>query len=253
MNDALAELKKENEDLRKALDDSRLSLQSFVYAVSHDLSAPLRALTSFSEIVKKRYGTALDDRGRSYLDFIQDGGQRAQEMMAGLLRFSRVYSQGGPPEECSLEKIVQKTLDKYADKLDACGTHLSVNPLPVILGDPLQLEQLIGILIDNALTYKHPRLPLELQITATQTDTHWQISVEDNGIGVPVECRERIFQIFKRLHTDEEFPGLGVGLAVAARITERHGGDMLVQSSPSGGSIFSFTLSKDGPNAPFLK
>ncbi len=240
----------ENERLRVELADARNALQDFVYIVSHDLGAPLRALSGFSEILQKKYGSQFDDKGKTYLQLLHEGGVKAQEMMQGLLLYSRVFSQGSKPQIISLEIPLQHVIDEVRKKIDEQTLRLTVGPLPTCCCDLAQIEQLFSILIENALLYRMPHKPVDVRLAAQDHDTHWLVSVSDNGLGIPCESAKRVFQIFKRLHTAEAYPGHGVGLAVAARIVERHRGEISVQPNPKGGSVFIFTLHKQGPVDP---
>jgi|GEM_PF-2263466 len=247
MTTDIEDVLRENEVLQDRLELSRQALQEFAYAVSHDLGSPLRAVTSFSEIMMKKYYADMDERGRTYMNFINGGGQKAQAMLAGLLSYARVYTQGEAPQHVSLRDLVANAMRAHEERMSHCQAHLTLGELPTLFCDAKQIEQLITIMIDNAMTYRYPQIPLEISISATASESHWVLAVADNGIGIPQENRQRIFQVFKRLHTDNEYPGIGMGLPIAARIIERHGGQINVTSGERGGSVFIWTLDKNGP------
>ena len=217
-------------------------LQAFVYTISHDLGAPLRAVVSFSDMLAEKYAGKLDERGLRYLEFVLEGGHKAQAMLAGLLEYSRVATQAAPfaPVECG--RVVGRCLHALADQIKESEAKVEVGPMPYVMGDGAQIFQVFAALLTNALTYHRPDAPPHIRLLAWTEGDHWKIAVRDNGIGVDPRFVGRIFEMFKRLHTDEEYPGAGMGLTLARRIVERHGGAIGCQPAEGGGTEFWFTL-----------
>lgn len=247
MCDRCARLAQDNEALHKSLAKAHANMQSFAYTVSHDLSSPLRALYGFADILSKKYSTMLDDKGLSYLSLLHDGGIKAQAMIQGLLDYSRIYSQGQTAEITPLSNAITAALETIGARGKTHSLTPFIGDLPACFCDRKQIEQLFEILLHNAVTYRSLTVPIKVSIEAKDTESHWIVSVTDNGIGIPPESATCVFQIFKRLHPDDVYPGLGVGLAIASRIVERHGGTISTHPAGSGGSVFVFSLSKAGP------
>jgi light-regulated signal transduction histidine kinase (bacteriophytochrome) len=158
-----------------------------------------------------------------------------------LLKYSRVGTTGGDFEPASAAAALERALSNLRSAIDESGAVVTSDSLPQVVADPTQMSQLLQNLVGNAIKFRR-REPPRIHVAAVRGDGEWTFSVRDNGIGVPVEHRERIFQVFQRLHTRAEYPGTGIGLAVAKRIVERHGGRIWVESEPGEGSTFSFTL-----------
>jgi light-regulated signal transduction histidine kinase (bacteriophytochrome) len=217
-------------------------LQHLVYAISHDMGAPLRAVVSFAQIMKEKYAHTLDDEGQSYLAFIVEGGEKAQAMLAGLLQYSRVETQAKPFASVDMAPLAAQALTTLRSTIEATKATIEVGTLPSVMGDAAQLLQLFTALLDNALKFHTSGSAPRIGFTAEQEEGLWKFRMEDNGIGIAPEHRARIFELFKRLHSNEEYPGVGVGLTLARKIIRHHGGDMGVEASPSGGCCFYFTL-----------
>ncbi|QLK26968.1 ATP-binding protein [Natrinema zhouii] len=225
-------------------------LEQFAYAASHDLQEPLRMITSYLTLVEDRYGDDLDQDGEEFIDYAVDGAERMREMIDGLLEYSRVETQGDPFEPVELEDVfaaVRKDLEVRIAESDAT---VEIGPLPRVEGDSNQLRQLFQNLLSNALEYSGDEPP-RVDITSERNGSNWTIAIEDEGIGIDPADADRIFEVFQRLHGREEYEGTGIGLALCKRIVERHGGEIRVDSEPSEGATFSFTLPaakpRDGP------
>lgn len=230
LEDALGELTRSNQDL-----------EQFAYIASHDLKEPLRMVSSYLRLIEKRYGAVLDESGREFIQFAVDGATRMTKMIGDLLTFSRVGTRGNPFEQFDLKVPVNQAIQNLAVQIHKAEAIISQDSLPEVLADETQLVQVFQNLISNALKY-HGEQPVKIHIGAKQIRQKWHFSVSDNGIGIKPENHERIFGIFQRLHTDEEFEGAGIGLSITKRIIERHGGEIWVDSEPGEGSIFYFTL-----------
>jgi PAS domain S-box-containing protein len=226
------------EDLRRSNED----LERFAYVSSHDLQEPLRSIVSFSQLLERRYRGRLDANADEYIGFIVEGGNRMQALIQDLLAYSRVNTKRQELRPTDTEKVLaamERNLDVQLREAGAVITH---DPVPVVMSDPLQLEQVFANLVSNAIKFRKPDEPLRIHVGARGMDGSWEFSVSDNGIGMETEYLERIFVIFQRLHTRDTYPGTGIGLAIAKRIVERHGGKIRVESTPGEGSTFFFTL-----------
>ncbi|MBN1484285.1 MAG: GAF domain-containing protein [Chloroflexia bacterium] len=224
---------------------SNAELEQFAYVVSHDLQEPLRMVSSFAQLLERRYRGQLDDQADEFIHYISDGANRMQQMIRALLTYSRVNTRGQDLVSSDAGLILERALRDLGLAIEESGAQITHDPLPTVLADPIQLSQLLQNLLNNALKFRGQDPP-QVHISARREGDDWLFSVRDNGIGIPLEHSERIFEIFQRLHTREEYPGTGIGLALCKRIVERHGGRIWVESTPGQGSIFYFTL-KDAP------
>ncbi|MCA1993007.1 MAG: CHASE3 domain-containing protein [Coleofasciculus sp. S288] len=232
-----AELKEANANLLR----SNRELEQFAYVASHDLQEPLRAVNSYAQLITRKYQGNLDAKADKYLGYITEGATRMQQLINDLLAFSRVGTRGKPLESTDCETVLRQVLDNL--KIAIAENHALVthDPLPTVIGDEIQLIQLLQNLIGNAIKFRREEPP-QVHISAKQRDNEWVFSVRDNGIGIESEYFERIFTIFQRLHSKSEYPGTGIGLAVCKKIVERHGGRIWVESTSGVGTIFYFTL-----------
>lgn len=226
-----AELKRSNEDL-----------QQFAYIASHDLQEPLRMISSYLQLIERRYKDKLDDDGHEFINFAVDGASRLQDMINGLLQFSRVETKGKPFEPTDCEIVLEQSLANLEMTIRDAGAVVIHDPLPTVMADISQLVPLFQNLIGNAIKYRKLDEPPRVHVSAAQSGNEWVFSVHDNGIGFDPKYSERIFGIFQRLHGREEYPGTGIGLAVCKRIVERHKGRIWVESEPGMGAIFYFTI-----------
>ncbi len=233
LEQTVLELKRSNDDL-----------QQFASVASHDLQEPLRMITSYLQLLDKRYKGKLDADADEFISFAVDGAKRMQGLISDLLAYSRVGTRGKPFESCDCESIITKAirdLDRIIEENNAVVTH---DPLPTIMADTTQLEQVFRNLISNAIKYRSKDQAPNIHISAEQKDNEWLFSVRDNGIGIEPEFSGRIFAIFQQLHGRDEYEGSGIGLAICKRVVERHGGRIWVESEPGEGSTFFFTFPK---------
>lgn len=228
-----------------ALARSNEDLARFAYVASHDLQEPLRMVNSYGQLLTRRHKAQLDAEAQEFLGFMVDGGQRALALIRDLLSLATVDSQSKPMAPVSLQEVLAETLRDLHDKLQTAGVALTHGSLPSVTGDRLQLGQLLGNLISNAIKFRSPGAP-QVHVDASREAGFWRISVSDNGIGIDPKYFDRIFMMFQRLHQRPEHAGTGIGLAVCKRVVERHGGHIGVDSVPGQGSTFHFTL----PDAP---
>lgn len=226
---------------QKKLEQSNKDLQQFAYVASHDLQEPLRVITGFIELFAKRYQGQLDDKADQYIEFITDGAQRMRNLISGLLGYSRVISKPNPRKEFNLNEVVNDVIQDLSLLIEDSKTKIVFENLPSIIGDEGQIKQVFQNLISNAIKFNKNESP-KVQIKSQFVSGNWIFSVCDNGIGIDEKYRGRIFDIFQRLHSREDYEGTGIGLAITKRVIERHGGEIKVYESESGGSCFSFNI-----------
>jgi len=237
----ITERKKAEEELAR----SNKELEQMAYVASHDLQEPLRMVTSYVQLLARRYKGKLDGDADEFIGFAVDGAARMQQLINDLLTYSRVGTRGRKFEPTDCEIILGQALENLQIAIEEKRAIVTHDPLPTILADNVQLGQLFQNLIGNAIKFQGPELP-HVHVSASRNENGWVFSVRDNGIGIAPEYAERIFVIFQRLHTREKYPGTGIGLAVCKKIVERHGGRIWVESQPGKGATFYFTVPGKG-------
>jgi PAS domain S-box-containing protein len=220
---------------------SNQELQQFAYVASHDLNEPLRAVTGFLQLLDQHLAGQVDKETRYYIDTAVDGARRMRSLIKGLLDYSRIGSHGTPLVPTNSAKVLEDTLKDLGVSIVESGAVITHDEMPEVIGDKVQLSQLFGNLIGNAIKYRSDHRP-EIHIGAKLSDGMWHISVRDNGIGIKPEFFDRIFIIFQRLHLEKDISGAGLGLALCKRIVERHSGEIWVSAAPGKGATFHFTL-----------
>ncbi len=234
-----AEIKLDN--LIKKLKISNDRSEPFAYVSSHDLREPLRMITSFLELLQKRYADNLDEDANDFINFAVEGAKRMDLMINDFLEYSRVGSQERKFEYVPSEKILETVLINLKPSIEDSNAIITHDPLPLIYANEPQMIQLFQNLISNALKYRGEKDP-QVHISAQELENEWLFSVSDNGIGIDPNHQDRIFSIFKRLHPRQEYEGTGIGLSICKRIVERHGGYIWVESELNKGTTFYFTL-----------
>ncbi len=236
-----ATLEQRVQDRTAALEASNIELQQFAYIASHDLQTPLRGIAGFSQFLQQEYQGRLDETADGYLVRIIEGTKRMQTLIKDLLSYSRIDSRSRPFEPTNLNEVVEDAVTILDSSIQDSGGTVTRDELPTVAADRSQLVQLLQNLIGNALKYHGDQTP-RVHVSAENGGHEWTISVRDNGIGIEDKHHERIFEIFRRLHTQTEYPGTGIGLAVCRRIVQRHNGRIWVESEPGRGSTFRFTV-----------
>jgi PAS domain S-box-containing protein len=231
----------EIESKARDLARSNSELEQFAYVASHDLQEPLRMVSSYMQLLARRYKGKLDSDADEFIGFAVDGAVRMQALILDLLAFSRVGTRGSAFAPVDMQLVLDKTLANLRLAIAESGAQITQDPLPTLNADSMQIGQLLQNLIGNALKFRGERTP-EIHIGATRHGTEWHFTVRDNGIGIDPQYKERIFIIFQRLHRKEEYPGTGIGLAICKKIVERHGGRIWLDSVPGQGATFHFTL-----------
>jgi hypothetical protein len=227
----------------EALKRSNEELERYAYIASHDLQEPLRTVASFARLLKQRCAGSLPEEGQEYLKFITDGVDRMQSLIQDLLSYSRIESRGTAFGTVDCAAVVARVLENLKSAMQSQGAEVTVDPLPTVIGDATQLGQVFQNLLANAIKFQNGKCS-QIRVSAEEKQGEWQFSVRDNGIGIAPEYFERIFIIFQRLHTMEEYSGTGIGLAVCKKIVERHGGRIWLESSLGEGSNFFFSIPK---------
>ncbi len=232
------------EALVDELKRSNRDLNEFAYIASHDLAAPLRSISGFSTLLAKRYAAELPGEAREYLDFIQESTWRMKQLIDDLLALAQVGNRT-KLATVDLDVTLATALGSLGDKIQHANAEIRCEKLPTVRGVETELRQLLINLIDNAIKFRRPETPPVIAVTGRATESGWQIEIADNGIGVPVTQRERLFQIFQRLHSYEDYEGTGIGLAFCRKVAEGHGGNIRFEDSELGGAKLVVTM-----NAP---
>jgi PAS domain S-box-containing protein len=224
------------------LERSNAELEQFAYVASHDLSEPLRMVSSYLQLLRRRYHGKLDADADQFIDYAVDGAGRMRDLIDDLLTYSRAGRGDQPLAPVDSRVVVERVVEALSTGEDAREARVAIGDLPAVLGDEQQLGQLFQNLIGNAVKFvPEDRVP-EIEVSATRDENRWRFAVDDNGIGMEPAHADRIFRMFQRLHTRDAYPGTGIGLAIAKKVVERHGGTIWVESRPRGGSRFCFTL-----------
>jgi PAS domain S-box-containing protein len=232
----------ELERVRMNLERSNAELDQFAYVASHDLKEPLILLSAYARMLGERHGDDLDEEGRTFLGHVRDEANRMKAMIDDLLDYSRLQTRAEDAETVELSRALELALKTLAPRIEETQARVDVDgPLPRLDGSPAQFERLFRNLISNALKFRGDGPPV-IDVSAERGDGEWIVSVRDNGIGIDPAKAGRIFDVFQRLHSQDDYAGTGMGLAICKRIVERHRGRIWVEPVPGGGSAFRFAL-----------
>ena len=241
--------KNDEKELTRTMDELKRSnkeLQQFAYAASHDLQEPLRMVSSFSQLLERRYKNRLDDDADEFIEFIVEGAQRMKNLIDDLLIYSRVTRNEKEFEKVNLEKLFTIILSNFSVSIKEQHVTITHDKLPNIFADASQMGQVFQNLIGNSIKFRGQDDP-KINISSLEEPDVWRFAVKDNGIGIDKNHQKQIFEVFRRLHTRKEFPGTGIGLSICQKIIERHGGKLWVDSDLGIGSTFYFTIPKRIP------
>jgi PAS domain S-box-containing protein len=236
-NQDITDLRRTEQDLKR----SNAELQQFAYVASHDLQEPLRMVTNYLQLIERRVGGDLDETSKTYMGFAVEGARRMKAMIDDILTYSRVESKGGGLDQVDMENVLSVVLKDLSLAISESGASITHDPLPTVMADRGQMVLLLKNLIGNAIKYRSEAAP-QVHVSARRSDGEWVFSIEDNGIGIDPKYGDKLFKMFSRLHTRDEYPGTGMGLAIAKKIVERHGGRIWFESEPGMGSAFHFSI-----------
>jgi signal transduction histidine kinase len=254
MADSLAEARHETEEFQASLERrvqertselerANAELEQFAYVASHDLRQPLRMVTSYLGLIERKMGTELTQEVREFMDFAIDGAKKMDALIHDLLEYSRTGRASVSLEAVGLDEALQEALAYQKGTIEASKASVQLQPgLPVVTACRTDIVRLFQNLLGNALKYHQAGRSPEINVTCRRDGDFWEVSVQDNGIGIPDNQAQRIFGIFQRLHADQDYEGTGIGLAICQKIVTYHGGRIWVESEPGKGSIFRFTL-----------
>ena len=244
----ITERKRGQAVLRAAYDElarSNSELQQFAYVASHDLQEPLRMIGSYTQLLERRYADKLDADAREFMGFIVDGATRMKQLIEDLLAYSRVGTRGKELRPIPAQDALERALVNLRAAIESSRAQVTHDALPEVSADDTQLTQLFQNLIGNAIKFKKPDEPMQVHVGVSDAGAEWRFSVSDNGIGIESQYYQRIFMVFQRLHTRDEYPGTGIGLAICKKVVDRHRGRIWVESASGKGSTFHFTLPKN--------
>jgi PAS domain S-box-containing protein len=233
--------------LQDSLTESNSALEQFAYVASHDLQEPLRTLTAYAQLLTRKYADKLDGDAGQYLGFIVSASTRMSALIQDLLTYARLTTEEQRPTSIALDEDLEAALTHLKQAIEESGASVTHDPMPTLAVDRGQMVRLFQNLVGNAVKYRKPDKPTTVHISAEQKGAEWVFSIRDNGIGFDPKDASAIFAPFKRLHTAEEYPGTGVGLAICRRIVQAQGGRIWAESQPGEGTTFFFTLPVESP------
>ena len=226
--------------------DSNIQLENFAYIASHDLREPVRTINNFTQLLARKMGKKLNGEEQEYFQFIKDGVNNMDLLINDLLTYSRVNSGEHSAENVNLENLMLIILNGLNQNIKEQEAEIIQEGMPsTILGNKTKIKQLFQNLIANAIKFRKPDVAPKVVVSGAEDNTHWKFSIADNGIGIKEEYFDKIFMIFKKLHSKHEFQGSGIGLAICKKIVEQHDGEIWVESSPNEGTTFFFTIAKN--------
>jgi PAS domain S-box-containing protein len=231
------ELARHAEELQRSNEE----LQQFAYVASHDLQEPLRMIVTYTDRLVESLSGAMGDRERGWAEYVIEGAARMQALIEGVLEFSRVRPDRAEFETTDLGLVMRRSLANLSRAIEDAGATVTHDELPAVHGDAVQLLQLFQNLIANAIKFRS-QSPPRIEVACTPDGSGWRFTLTDNGIGIAPEDVDRVFGLFARLHSKDDYPGAGIGLALCKKIVEAHGGRIWIEQAPGGGAVLGFTL-----------
>ncbi len=250
MNESLRVEVKEKTEANRRLQAANKELEAFSYSVSHDLKAPLRAISGFAQIIARRHRDALNEEAQHYVDNVVLASERMAVLINELLEYSRIGRIAVRLEPVPLPAVMEQVLDILSQRVSEARADVSVpSPLPAVMGDMGLLRQAFTNLLDNAIKFRGKDTPPEIRVEVRDEGGHVVVLVSDNGIGIAPEYAEKVFTMFQRLHSEDEYPGTGIGLAIVRKAVGLMSGEVWVESRPGRGSTFCVRLRTSGKGA----
>ena len=243
-----AKLECELKKVKQELAALKAEYQEFVYITSHDLSAPLRQVDGFADLIISKHGDSFDDKTKRHFALISNGVTQAKSILDALTDYSRINTRAQPFTECDSRELVEQVLSGLSTLITETKAEITCTDLPIITADNAQLKLLFECVIKNALTYQLPDNKPVITLSAKDDENFWYFCISDNGIGVSENLTEKIFKVLRRGVSNKSYPGLGMGLAIVTKILQRHKGEISVSLNNKKGADFTFTIAKDLPN-----
>lgn len=234
----------ELEKLKKELAQLKEEYQDFAYIVSHDLSAPLRSISGFSDIIRSKHQNKFDENALKNFEYITKSVKDMKSILNALLDFSRLNTQKNAFENCEFAKALEEAQENLSELIETKQASIQSSVLPSLYADHDQIALLFYHLLHNALLYQKDKHFPEIAIKAKECELHWEFSIQDNGIGIKQNSQDKVFKTLRRAVTANEYPGIGMGLSISKKIVQRHQGNIWVESLPNHGSTFYFTIAK---------
>ncbi len=248
LNNELAKTQEELIKAREELAVLKAEYQEFVYIVSHDLSAPVRQIEGFSEIVSTKHSDSFDDKTKRHFNLILKGTTQIKGLLDGLISYSRINTHAESFTEIDIDSIITSIKEKLSSVIEATGATISYDNMPIVKGDKDQISLIFYHILHNALHYQVAGSSPSITIKAIKTKNHWQFCITDNGIGILENVAEKIFKVFRRGVSDKQYTGIGMGLALTKKIVGLHQGTIWFESEKGTGSSFYFTIESNIPD-----
>ena len=230
--------------IEQELRRSNAELEEFAYIASHDLKAPLRSIISFTQLLERRHSTNFDEEAHSFMQFIKQGVKRFETVINDLLHYSRVFRTDTGIQAINLNQLLEIIITGLHTIIEKTNAHIKIEPLPILNVRKYEFEQLFQNLLENALKFHQPNKSQFIKVDVIKNEEYFVFSVRDNGIGINNEFQEKVFGLFQRLHTDDQYEGTGIGLSICKKVVNRHGGTIWFESNSSGTTFF-FTIPRN--------
>lgn len=244
LKNKIRELDEKNRQLKHYI-DSNMQLENFAYIASHDLREPLRTMATFAQLLEKKYKDQLDETAKTYIEFVVQGARNLNNLIEDLLVYSRIQSQENRQETIILENLLREVMDGLKDNIEEQGAKVTFGRLPFeVKANPSRLKQLFQNLLANAVKFRKNDVTPEISVLCREDGSYWEFEVRDNGIGIDPEFHDKIFLLFKKLHSRKNFQGTGLGLAICKKVVEQMGGNIWLKSEAEKGASFFFTMPK---------